>query len=163
MPIIRKEINSPSTETEQKLNFNKAKLQINKYHNIVTTKKETVDLLRTEVTTNAALQKLGQNKSVQISKLAESMAKITETTLQKMEQNKSVQISKLAESMAKMTEATLHKIEQNECAKISKLIEQMHKMPETTDNEFNLLSNDSNTGDLKRIKLIRKLHQPWFQ
>ena len=157
MPIIRKEINSPSTETEQKLNFNKAKLQINKYHNIVTTKKETVDLLRTEVTTNAALQKLGQNKSVQISKLAESMAKITET-IQKMEQNKSVQISKLAESMAKTTGATLHKIEQNECAKISKLIEQIHKMPETTDNEFNLLSNDSNTGDLKRIKLIRKLH-----
>ena len=137
MPIIRKEINSSSTETEQKLNFNKAKLQINKYHNIVTAKKETVDLLRTEVTTNAALQKLGQNKSVQI--------------------------SKLAESMAKMTEATLHKIEQNERAKISKLIEQMHKMPETTDNEFNLLSDDSKTGDLKRIKLIEKLHQPWFQ
>ena len=163
MPIIREEINSSSTETKQKLNFRKAKLRVIKYHNTVTVKKETVNVLRTEVITKATLQKMEQNKSVQISKLAESMAKMTEITLQKMEQNKNARISKLAESMAKMTEATLRKIEQNECAKISKLIEQMHEMPETTDGEFNQLPDDSSTRDLKQIKLIEKLHQPWFQ
>jgi hypothetical protein len=126
MPIIREEINS-KTETEQKLNFNKAKLKVIKYHNTVTAKKEPTNFLRS-VAPDSTLHKIEQNENVQISKLAESMAKMTEVTIHKIEQNENVQISKLAESMAKMTEATLRKIEQHESVKISKMIENMHKM-----------------------------------
>ena len=135
MPIIREEIKS-STETEQKLNFNKAKLKVIKYHNTVTAKKEPTNLLRSEVAPQA--------------------------TLHKIEQNKNAQISKLAESMAKMTEATLRKVEQNECAKISKMIEHMHKMTKINIDEFQQIPDFSEI-DLKQTKVTEKSHQPWFQ
>jgi len=161
MPIIREEIKS-STETEQKLNFNKAKLKVIKYHNTVTAKKEPTNLLRSEVAPQATLHKIEQNKNAQISKLAESMAKMTEDTMHKIEQNKNAQISKLAESMAKMTEATLRKVEQNECAKISKMIEHMHKMTKINIDEFQQIPDFSEI-DLKQTKVTEKSHQPWFQ
>jgi len=161
MPIIREEVKS-STETEQKLNFNKPKLKVIKYHNTVTAKNETTNLLRSEVAAGATLHKIGQNKNAKISKLAESMAKMTEAALRKIEQNECAKISKLAESMAKMTEAVLRKIEQNECAKISKMIEHMHKMTKINIDEFQQIPDYSEI-DLKQTKVTEKSHQPWFQ
>jgi hypothetical protein len=161
MPIIREEVKS-STETEQKLNFNKAKLKVIKHHNTVTAKKETANLLRSEVALDTTLHKIGQDKNAKISKMAESMAKMTEATLLKIEQNECAKISKMAESMAKMTEATLLKIEQNECAKISKMIEHMHKMTEINIDELQQIPDNSEI-DLKQTKVAEKSNQPWFQ
>ena len=135
MPIIREEVRS-STETEQKLNFNKAKLKVIKHHNTVTAKKETTNLLRSEVALDTTLHKIGQDKNAKI--------------------------SKMAESMAKMTEATLLKIEQNECAKISKMIEHMHKMTEINIDELQQIPDNSEI-DLKQTKVTEKSNQPWFQ
>ena len=135
MPIIREEVKS-STETEQKLNFNKAKLKVIKHHNTVTAKKETTNLLRSEVALDTTLHKIGQDKNAKI--------------------------SKLAESMAKMTEATLRKIEQNECAKISKMIEHMHRMTEINIDELQQIPDNSEI-DLKQTKVTEKSNQPWFQ
>ena len=135
MPIIREEVKS-STETEQKLNFNKAKLKVIKHHNTITAKKETANLLRSEVALDATLHKIGQDKNAKI--------------------------SKLAESMAKMTEATLRKIEQNECAKISKMIQHMHEMTEINIDELQQIPDYSEI-DLKQTKVIEKSNQPWFQ
>ena len=135
MPIIREEVKS-STETEQKLNFNKAKLKVIKHHNTITAKKETANLLRSEVALDTTLHKIGQDKNAKI--------------------------SKMAESMAKMTEATLRKIEQNECAKISKMIEHMHEMTEINIDELQQIPDYSEI-DLKQTKVIEKSNQPWFQ
>ena len=135
MPIIREEVKS-STETEQKLNFNKAKLKVIKHHNTITAKKETTNLLRSEVALDTTLHKIGQDKNAKI--------------------------SKLAESMAKMTEATLRKIEQNECAKISKMIQHMHEMTEINIDELQQIPDYSEI-DLKQTKVIEKSNQPWFQ
>ena len=135
MPIIREEVKS-STETEQKLNFIKAKLKVIKHHNTVTAKKETTNLLRSEVALDTTLHKIGQDKNAKI--------------------------SKMAESMAKMTEATLLKIEQNECAKISKMIEHMHKMTEINIDELQQIPDNSEI-DLKQTKVTEKSNQPWFQ
>ena len=135
MPIIREEVKS-STETEQKLNFNKAKLKVIKHHNTITAKKETTNLLRSEVALDTTLHKIGQAKNAKI--------------------------SKLAESMAKMTEATLRKIEQNECAKISKMIQHMHEMTEINIDELQQIPDYSEI-DLKQTKVIEKSNQPWFQ
>jgi len=135
MPIIREEVKS-STETEQKLNFNKAKLKVIKHHNTITAKKETANLLRSEVALDTTLHKIGQDKNAKI--------------------------SKMAESMAKMTEATLRKIEQNECAKISKMIQHMHEMTEINIDELQQIPDYSEI-DLKQTKVIEKSNQPWFQ
>ena len=135
MPIIREEVKS-STETEQKLNFNKAKLKVIKHHNTIAAKKETTNLLRSEVALDATLHKIGQDTNAKI--------------------------SKLAESMAKMTEATLRKIEQNECAKISKMIEHMHEMTEINIDELQQIPDYSEI-DLKQTKVTEKSNQPWFQ
>ena len=110
MPIIREEINS-KTETEQKLNFNKAKLKVIKYHNTVTAKKEPTNFLRS-VAPDSTLHKIEQNENVQISKLAESMAKMTEATLRKIEQHESVKISKMIENMHKMTKINIDQLQQ---------------------------------------------------
>jgi len=135
MPIIREEVKS-STETEQKLNFNKAELKVIKHHNTITAKKETTNLLRSEVALDTTLHKIGQDKNAKI--------------------------SKMAESMAKMTEATLLKIEQNECAKISKMIEHMYKMTEINIDELQQIPDNSEI-DLKQTKVTEKSNQPWFQ
>jgi len=159
MPIIHEEYNATNVTIEQKLS-NKTKPQI-----VLHDDKDSIRHLSNKVGTESAgsvLKKIEKNTNVQISKLAESMAKMTAATIQKVEQEKSARISKLAESMARMTEATLKKIEQSEAEKISKIIENMHMTANQYSNEFVSYSVNSRSS-IKNARLKENSNLPWFQ
>ena len=136
MPIIQEESDSFSMKMEQKLNFNKAKLAISRYHDTVTAKKADTDMFGHKISANT-LQKIKQNEDARISKMAEHMAKMTEVTLQKIKQNEDARISKMAEHMAKMTEDTISKFEQ--------------------------IHDESSMNVLKQTRLIEQLNLSCFQ
>ena len=136
MPIIQEESDSFSVKIEQKLNFNKAKLAVNKYHDAVTAKNENTNMSRPKISTY---------------------------TIQKIKQNEDARISKMAEHMAKMTEVTLQKIKQNEDARISKMAEHMAKMTEDTISQFEQIHNEPSMNVLKHTRLIEQLNLPCFQ
>jgi hypothetical protein len=160
MPIIHEECDTSSVEIEQKLSSNKTKPQTALHDD-----KDSAEHLSNKVgieSTGSVLNKIEKNMNVQISKLADSMAKMTAATMHKIEKEKSTRISKLAESMARMTEATLQKIEQSEAEKISKIIENMSTSVKATSNEFVPLSVNFGT-ELKKTRLKENSNHPWFQ
>ena len=85
MPIIQEESDSFSMKMEQKLNFNKAKLAISRYHDAVTAKKADTDMFGHKISA-ITVQKIKQNEDARISKMAEHMAKMTDDTISKFEQ-----------------------------------------------------------------------------
>jgi DNA-binding XRE family transcriptional regulator len=158
MPIIHEEINTTSVEIEQKLRSKKIQF-------VLSNNKDNTENLGNKVgikSTERTLNKIEKNTSVQISKLAESMAKMTAATMHKVEHERSTQISKLAESMARMTQATLQKIEQSEAEKISKIIENMHENVKATYNQVGPFSVNSGTYT-KDTRVKENSNQPWFQ
>jgi uncharacterized damage-inducible protein DinB len=158
MPIIHEEINATSVEIEQKPSSKKLQF-------VLPNDKDSTEHLSNKVgikSTERTLNKLEKNMSVQISKLAESMAKMTAATMHKVEHEKSTQVSKLAESMARMTQATLQKIEQSEAEKISKIIENMHATVKADYNEVVPFSVNSGTYT-KNTRVKENSNQPWFQ
>ncbi|MGQ0795841.1 MAG: hypothetical protein ACT4N5_06640 [Nitrosopumilaceae archaeon] len=160
MPIIHEECDASSVEIEQKLRSNKTKPQTALHDD-----KDRVEHLCNKVVTESAgsgSNKIVKNTNFQISKLAESMAKMTAATMHKVEKEKSTRISKLAESMTRMTEATLQKIEQSEAEKISKIIENMPVVVKATSNEFVSFSVNFRT-EIKNPRLKENSNQPWFQ
>jgi len=168
MPV-QEENSSFEIGIDQKPNFNTANLADIEQGNTVTGKNVTTNTLRPIISANV-IHKLEQDadqgiyKIIEsITKVTESMVRMTEDTIHKLEQDEDARISKLAESMARTTEDVLYKLEQEEDARIFKMVESMARFTEATIGTFEQTHDEPYVLALKQTRLIEQLKQPCFQ